>query len=344
MAQWIFACKEINGSVYITRLPQTISSTQPGVPDVWHFVGPGSRPSIQEYSGTKFVLTFEYLSHLFCRIVDTATWPPTQVNPVQVSGGPNPPTAFTYNIQLSQDSLTLKQEGNTAIGPGVAAYFDPPVYQTPLLFLDPITMTYSVTIQPVSTWFPQPPANTDVFFRFYARPFPYTGPWVLITDWTLIHKDVFNNPAQPFFSFPFSNVGSLRYQFSVTWGDQFDPMQPFNPAAHAEGIPGQTTITVDSTVQRASFQFILNESLTLKRSSYVVCPNLGAREAFINEGPFDEMQLSKSSLGTGGNTFSFFGTRQAFVNEAGSDTLSAAYLSSNSAIYNGGNALQAVMG
>src|SRR5271170_3826811 len=117
MPQWIIACKELAGIIYLSRLPQTVDANTPGVPDTsdggpWFPVGPGLRPSVQEYDGTSFILQFDYLSHLFTRVIDTGTWPPTQVNPVQTSGGPNPPNPFEYNIQLATDALTLKTESN----------------------------------------------------------------------------------------------------------------------------------------------------------------------------------------------------------------------------------------
>lgn len=344
MPQYIIACKELDGQVFITRLgptqPVAGGGYAPGTPDPWHFVGPGSRPSVTEYNGTQFIITFDYLSHLFTRVFDITTWPPTQVNPVQISGGPNPPTPFTYNIQLSQDSLSLNIGSDSGSAFGIVApFFNPPTLQQPILFLDASTNTYSVTILPKSTYAPQPPAGVQVFYRFYVRPFPYTGPWILTQDWTL------SAVSQPWFSFPFSSVGSLRDQFSVTWGSQFDPLAPWDPTRHAEGIPGEIFVTVDSTVTHPSYQFFLNESLTIDLDSYVVAPNFGNREDFVSEGPFDAIELSISLLEQGsGNTFAFFGTRQAFVDEVGSDSINALYLLSNPAAFVGGNALRAVMG
>jgi hypothetical protein len=327
MAKWIMACKEVAGGVFMNRLPQAIDDHTPGVPDVWHFVGPGSNPSVQEYSGDRFVLTFDYLSHLYCRVVDTSVWPPTQVNPVQISGGPNPPTPFTYNIQLPQESLTIKTEGSSVVSL-TAPFFNPPIIQQPLLFLDVLTNTYSVTIQPVGGYAPQVPANVTPFYRLYRRAIGST-PWILVDDW------------QTSSTFVDSNVGSLRYQYSMTWGSQFLPSAPFDPTQHAEGIPGQRFITVDSDVQAASFQFTLNESLTLDLSSLVVAPDFAIRQQFLNEAPPDTIELSKSSIGNGENTFAFFDVRQAFVNDAEADQL-AVWSQSNA--YQGGNVLQAVMG
>lgn len=329
MGNWIIACKELNGNIYLTRIAQAIDDHTPGVPDVWRFVGPGTRPSVQEYNGNQFILTFDYLSHLFCRVVDVNTWPPTQVNPVQISGGPNPPTPFTYAIQLAQDSLTIKTEGATNLGVNaVAAFFNPPILAQPLVFSDPLSNTYSTTLVTAAGYAPQVPAGQTAFYRLYRRTFtPSIGPWTMIMDWT---------PSP--LSFQDSNTGSLRFQYSATWGSGFDPTQPFNAAAHAEGIVGQTFITVDSTIGNLNFQFFLNESLTLDRSSTSAFGDFGPNEAFIDEAADDAIQLSKSSLGKGDNTFSFFDTRQAFVNEAVVDAL----LFSQSALQ--GNALQAVMG
>src|SRR5271154_4278915 len=108
---YILACKELNGNIYITRLPKaiTLGGLAPGIPDNWYLVGPGTNPSITEYSGTQFALMFTYLSHLFCRIVDIATWPPTEVIPVQTPS-PYPGGAWIFN--LPQDSLALKIESS----------------------------------------------------------------------------------------------------------------------------------------------------------------------------------------------------------------------------------------
>jgi hypothetical protein len=322
--------------VYLTRLPKTIDAHTPGVPSVYFFVGPGARPSVQEYNANLFILSFDYLSHLFCRVVDVNTWPPTEVQPIQISGGPNPPTPFNYNIQLSQDSLTLKTEGQNTSGPGAAVFFNPPPLQQPLLFLDPITMTYSVTLTPTTNFAPQVPANVTPFFRLYRRTFtPTIGPWVLVDDWT-------PGPTAPWFSFVDTNVGSLQFQYSATWGSQFNSNAPFDPTQHMEGIPGELFITVDSSVQHPSFQFILTESLVLKRSSLMVAANFGQEEMFINEAPDDHFTLSRSLLGQGGNAFFFAGASQMFLNESASDTLAGPFSASNFSA--GGNALAASMG
>lgn len=54
---FILAAKELNGGIYITRLPKAIvnpdGSVQPGIPDNWYFVGSGhepERPRVQRYA------------------------------------------------------------------------------------------------------------------------------------------------------------------------------------------------------------------------------------------------------------------------------------------------------
>jgi hypothetical protein len=61
MSTWLLACKELNGGVYVTRLPRAIhnpdGSVQPGVPDNWFFVGPGTSPSVEAYSAVSVNIT-----------------------------------------------------------------------------------------------------------------------------------------------------------------------------------------------------------------------------------------------------------------------------------------------
>jgi hypothetical protein len=329
---WILACKELNGNIYLAQLPQAIDDQTPGIPtgfpNEWNLVGPGTNPSIQEYNGTQFILTFNYLSHLFCRIVDIGTWPPTVVNPVQTSGGPNPPTAIQYNIQLSTDALTLKTESSVMLPNfAVSEFYNPPILEFPLLFLDATTDTYSVTLQPAAGYAPnvQQPffvgpamATTTPYYRLYVRPFPYTGPWILAQDWTI------TNPTFPWFTFVFSNVGSLRYQFSVVWGNQFSFAAPWNPTQHEGGIPGQTFITIDSTLIHPSFQATIHEVLTLERMGNNMFGIFSPPQRFFDESPTDQIQLSRSLLGNGsGNMFAFFDVRQAFFNEEATDSIPA---------------------
>lgn len=314
MSFWILSCKELDGGIYVTRLPKSVTnpdgSVQPGVPDNWYFVGPGTNPSVAEYSGTKFVLTFTYLSHLFCRVMDISTWPPTEVVPVQT---PVPYPGGAWVVSLPQDSLSLKTQSDVGFGL-VAQFFKPPYLATPLLFLDPSTSTYSVTVTPLAGWAPDPPAGVTVYYRLYARAFPYTGPWVLVTDWTQ------SAATFPWFSFPFSNVGSLRFQLSVTWGDQFLPTDQWNPDAHAEGIPGQTYITVDSTTEVANTQEFVYESLTLDLLTSETFAYLAARQLFHSESVADSLAFGQTSgtgfsvpLVGGATLTAAMGTRQGFV-------------------------------
>jgi hypothetical protein len=350
---FIVACKELNGGIYVTRLPKAVvnpdGSVQPGVPDNWYFIGPGTNPSVTEYSGTKFAVMFTYLSHLNVRIMDIATWPPTEVVPIT-----SPPNITIGNNTTGsgapQDSLTLKTEGDTSFGL-VQQFFKPPLLAQPLLFLDPITNAYSVTITPLPGWAPDPPAGVQVFYRFYRRPFPYTGPWLLVTDWTA------SAGSFPWFSFLYSNVGSLQDQFSVTWGTQFNFTDQWNSNAHAEGIPGQVFVTVDSAVQHTNSQAFIFEHLTLDETSDTTFGIFGSRQMFIvvsSSNSFtpagDSIGFSRSLVGSG-TTFNFMGARAGFVQLVpGSNSIPANVPVPNgdslsfSKAYQQGNTLPAVMG
>jgi hypothetical protein len=314
---YILACKQLNGLIYINRLGQAINDTTPGIPDIWYSVGPGLRPSIQLYFGTQYILTFEYLSHLFCRVIDTAVWPPTSVNPVAVSGGPNPPTAYTYQIELAADSLALQTKSTTAFGL-VQSFYNPVQLQQPLLFLNPITDTYSVTIQTLPGWAPQISPGLTAYYQIYRRTFtPTIGPWMLIQNWTVGPVD-----------FTDTNVGSLQFQYTVIWGTQFNFTDQWNPNNHEGGIVGETYITVNSATQHASYQATINEELTLNLASTEAYGIFGSRQLFLSlssrdygSPPSDEIQLSKSLIGTGDEAYGFFGGRQLFLYTQASDQL-----------------------
>lgn len=120
MPHYLCASKEISGSIYITRISLPSQNGEPGfAPDTddgeWYFVGPGSRPSIQHYSGTtQFILTFDFLSHLTTRVVDISSWPPTIVNPISQgsTGGPNTTALWTPNTSYPTGSQVKDKNGH----------------------------------------------------------------------------------------------------------------------------------------------------------------------------------------------------------------------------------------
>jgi hypothetical protein len=359
---WILVCKEAgpnntegSGNIYVARLPVGVNADTPGIPDgypaEWQFVGPGNNPSISAYQttdNTQFILTFSYLSHMFCRVFDLSpgnvpTWPPSVVNPIQTSGTrPNP---VTFSIQDCQDALSLGLSGGGSSFAQVGAYFNPVVLLQPLLFLDPSTDTYSVTIEPAPGWGPQVGFNSNVppspsqptYFRVYARPYPYTAPYTLVMDWRLASTWNPGFPGSytyPAFSFVFSSVGSLRYQFSAIWGAGINPVDPQNPNDHQGGIIGfYPTLIVDSTTQHPSYQEFPMESLVLDENSSATFGFYGPMQQFIMLNPTspeaaalglrgDIIELSKSLLESGnGSTFAVYGPRSAFLNKTVSDTL-----------------------
>lgn len=368
ISHYLCASKEINGSIYITRMSVPAASDfavgyAAGTDDgVWYFCGPGSRPSIQHYQGlTQFILTFDFMSHLVCRVVDINSWPPNVVNPISQgsTGGPNTtntwqpntfyPTGsqiyvnghvwqaggagasggnggtsgasqptfnplsasqtdgtgnsqiiwinigvrqpFTQAITSTNDALVAQIVGMNASGT-VDNYFNPPLIDRTLLFLDALTNTYSVTISLDPSFRPLL-GVTPIYYRLYRRTFtPTIGPWVLIMDWTLST-----------FSYTDMSVGSLQYQYSATWGDQFNPANPDlqNPFEHAEGIPGGFIITVNSATEHPSSEFQIVELLTLNRDSTFSSMSVGERQNFyveaVSDAP-DTILFSKALIGS----------------------------------------------
>src|SRR5277367_1891064 len=286
MAFWLLACKELDGGVYVTRLPKAISGVgiSPGVPDNWFFVGPGTAPSVQEYNGNQFILIFNYLDRLIVRILDISVWPPTQVNPISVSGGPNPPTPFLYGITAAgilNDNYIFNVPNSAAAAGQAKNQFDPPYLKRNLIFFDAGTNTYSVELQPDPTWITNLP-NTTNYFRLYRSPL---GPptWTLIQDWTTT-LDVID-----------SHVASLQYQYAATLGAFFNPANPSNPADHEESLKGPI-LAFNSAMPPIGFLLIEAETLP------------------INAGP--ESALIPSTTGYG-----YFTTTQRFFVQVFTDVI-----------------------
>jgi hypothetical protein len=321
---FILACKELNGIIYLARLPQTVDANTPGIPDTgsggpWFAVGPGLRPSIQEYwltGGTQqYVLSFDYLSHMFTRVIDTTTWPPTTVNPIST---PVPYPGGAWSVQLSQDALSLKFESNLTFGP-VNAFLNPPILMQPTVFDNPATIppTFSVTLTLDPSYSPQVPIGYTPFYRLYRRTFtPSIGPWEMLP----IAPSTENWQANTL-SYVDSNPSILQFQYSATLGVGFNDQAQWDPNAHNEGEIGLTYITVDSTIGHLNFQLFLDESLTLDETSYLTFANFDRRSMFIVQQASDEIQLSYSLLGQGGQVIPLFGVRGLFITANSSDSI-----------------------
>ena len=223
MSFYLLACKEIDGSIYVCRLPKSTNATTPGVPSQWYYVGSGKSPKVQSYGGTEFLLIFNYLSHLSARVLDIATWPPTQVDPIQ------PESPIT--IQQPEDTLLFNPSSYTNSGT-ILEYPMPPQIQATPVAIDSSTNQYSTTITTLSSYYP----GTDLhWYRVYRQPIG-GGAWTLVMDWqpqTLNYTD--------------TETGSLRFNYRATLGLSFNRSTPNDPSQHFEGTPGNTVV-VDSEV------------------------------------------------------------------------------------------------
>jgi len=298
--------------IYLAQLQQTQNSTTLGlfVTDIhgnrWFYVGPGTRPTVQQISGTKFLILFDYLSHLTIRMVDISTWPPTQVDPTSIAGGPNPPNPFLYGFTFLNDAYALRLKSASATGQSRAQYGPPYLQPTPLFF-NPLTNTYSVTLMPDSTWETNIP-NTTNYFRLYRSPL---GPpvWTLIMDWstTLDYTD--------------SQIGGpFQYQYAATIGAYFSPTAPNDQFQHDESLKGQV-LAFDSTHGPLGYVITPYDPMTLVAggiapfSEIVSTDGFGtfsAKSLFIVQVLSDEMLATN---GTGEQTFGFssMGGREGFV-------------------------------
>ena len=284
MAQWILSCKELNGRVYVSRLPKTIPPAgpddlpKPGIPSAWVYVGPGLRPTIQHYSGNanSFLLSFEYLSHLVCRVIPDidATWPPTVVDPVTFS-----PTS----IELPEEAIAVKLDSATIRG-DASYYFNPILLVTPSLFYNPFTDTFSVTITAQGGWIPIISSVITPYYRVYRRPL-IGGPWVLIMDWntTLNYTD--------------SQVGGpFQYEYTATWGALFNPSNPNVTTDHNEGIIGDgTVLSVDSNTAAFDYAVPADDSLVVgsQQNAFLYAE---ANQLYFVQTPDDEISIQKARL------------------------------------------------
>src|ERR1035437_2846869 len=161
--KWILACKEYQGRMYVSRLLKTEivnpsdpkSLYRPGIPSPWYQIGPGLRPSVQHYQGgdNSFILTFEYLSHLTCRVIPNidettgGTWPPASIDPVTHSAG-------YWTLQLPEEAIEVKLYSTEQASSELYYYFNPVLLSPSLLWFDIINDIWTVNITPAAGWVP----------------------------------------------------------------------------------------------------------------------------------------------------------------------------------------------
>ena len=247
----------------------------------------------------------------------------------QITWGDQGHTApFATTFSSVSDAIAMQLKGNTEDAT-VDNFFNPPTIDRSLLFLDGLSNTYSVTLSLDPNWVPfLKPAGTTAFYRLYRRAIG-TLPWIRIMDWTpTTFSFIDSAPA----NVPF------RFQYSATWGDNFDPTDPNNPAKHAEGVPGGFIVSVDSTIEHPASQFQPVDFIQLDFDSTMEYASFDQRQEFIVLAPFDAISFPVSSVGIFGEhpsnamEYASFGDRQAFITITASDQISAPFSSGANAL------------
>lgn len=238
--------KEKDGQIYVADIgPSKGPDTMGDILKPWTPTGPGERPVVSS-DGTTHYLAFEYLGHVYVRKLSSTTWPPLVIDP----------TTYTPNISLEEphDALTLGSEVTPgqvrgedqpylapagSVGPSAAPGGTIPhsgaLKRVTGIIRDVVTGQYSIQLQRDTTPALPSPATLQAW-RVYVR--PVGGAWGLVVDW--------QTEVGPF---TLSNLGSLRYDVALTFGDLQDP------ATHQyrESCLG-SSLHVDSTVEPLTVQ------------------------------------------------------------------------------------------
>lgn len=279
---WILSAKELNGGIYITRLPKAIvnadGSVQPGIPDNWYFVGPGTNPSVAEYNGTQFILMFTYLSHMNVRIVDIATWPPTEVQPLTISGGPNPPFTATYAFTQIVDAYSFKSPANS--DGQVQLKLSPPYLKQVPIHYDPALVQFSVELTPDPSWVPNV-GGTTLYYRLYKAPLGSNPVWTLVQDWTTSLDYTYTQPG--------SNPGSpLQVQFSATVGVYWNPAHPADLNDHFESDFGYP-LAFNSLGAALDYALEPADVYTLETNSMLAFSVMSSKQVYYTIGESDSL-------------------------------------------------------
>ena len=186
-------CKELNGRIWLAKVAPSVDAKNVGLVGTWYQIGPGQQPQMSWAGGTEYVINFQYLSHNFTRVVDIATWPPNQVDPI----------TYTPQISIQRGEewapIDPKHDSSeTQLGESeeraVLVQSDPYVYW------DRATDTYHTFISKTSF----SPLN-EKGYRVYQR-IP-GGAWNLLIDWT---PDVVN--------YQVTEVGGFKKDYGISWG------------------------------------------------------------------------------------------------------------------------------
>lgn len=295
MAKYLAACKEVNGKIYVTRLAQSVGNPPtPGLPEPWAYVGPGTRPSIQEYSGDQFILVFEYLSHMVARVLDITVWPPNQVDPIITTpiiaiGTGNPP-------QGPDDAMFVRLSSATGRGQASAWYPGPQIQATPVIKNG---NQYSVTITTQPGWSSGVPYTN--YYRVYRQPL-VGGSWTMVQDWVVAPLN-----------FTDTQTGVLQFNYRATVGAGFDPNFPNDPTKYFEGDPGNI-ISRDSTAHPLDYQLVGDDPVNWSRNALQMqaLATFGTRQQYLVEAVFDVVDYKFGSA-EGQATAYWDATRKSYI-------------------------------
>ncbi len=291
--------------IYVAQYGATLSSSVMGhfvtagsPPSNWFFIGPGSRPTVVQLSGTQFLIMFEYLSHLTLRALNISTWPPNQVVPV---------TTSPFSIEFPNDALALRIRGGVTNSYGqIKTELNPPFLKNTLVYFDPIADDYYTELTLNPSYVSGVPAGVTPYFRLYRSPL---GPpvWTLIQDWTT-NLDVID-----------TNPGPFQFQYSATVGENFSPSVPNDPTQHLESALGKVKVA-NSTIPPFAFEVIHADTLTLKLSDVNSYGSFDPKQHFFVQAVADAVRSVKQSgtaplliFDPGTSSYSNMGAREKFV-------------------------------
>ena len=238
--------KELNGIINLGDISQSQSGgAQAGVLDLpWTPIGPGTDPVVSwDTDHTTYYLAFDYLGHIYGRLVDTTIWPPQIVDPVTYSP--------FYSVQEPAESLALGLISTSGYG---LSYQETlwgvgKMLQTEEMVLDNVTGIFTTRVTRDYTVVPV--AATLKKWRAYIRPLGSTS-WTLLHDW-----------ATDFGVLTINGPGPLRVEVCCTYGHMWtDDGRNTDPDVSGDYIESMygVPLVIDSTVQPHVIRYLVSDN------------------------------------------------------------------------------------